>query len=125
MEHYNFWQDLFDTYQSLSDWMKFAWLVVPPAFLLGFAAMVMRYRLSGVAAPGKGSLAYTVFADKNGGLRIYTHDGAGAARLRDGGMEGSYRTVRNAGRFGTADLELIFADAASQNAGEAADGASS
>ena len=35
MDDYNFWQDVFDTDQSLSDWMKFAWLVVPPIFLLG------------------------------------------------------------------------------------------
>ena len=34
MENYNFWQDFFDTYQSLSNWMKVLWLVVPPAFLL-------------------------------------------------------------------------------------------
>ena len=31
----NFWQDFFDTYQSLPDWMKLAWLVVLPAFALG------------------------------------------------------------------------------------------
>jgi hypothetical protein len=34
MDDYNFWQDFFDTYQSLSDWMKALWLIVPPAFLL-------------------------------------------------------------------------------------------
>ncbi len=80
MDHYNFWQDFFDTYQSLSDWMKFAWLVVPPAFLLGFVALIMRYRLAGkhAAEPETGKLAYTVFADENGRLRIYTHGGADA-----------------------------------------------
>lgn len=80
MDGYNFWQDLFDTYQSLSDWMKFAWLVVPPAFLLGFVALVMRYRLVGkrASASNNGRLAYTVISDENGGLRIYTHDGADA-----------------------------------------------
>ncbi|MVA98471.1 hypothetical protein GN330_14575 [Nitratireductor sp. CAU 1489] len=80
MDHYNFWQDFFDTYQSLSDWLKFAWLVVPPAFLLGFVALAMRYRLAGKRAADTetGNLAYTVFADENGGLRIYTHDGAEA-----------------------------------------------
>lgn len=46
MGDYNFWQDFFDTYQSLSDWMKFAWLVVPPAFLLGLVALFMWYRLA-------------------------------------------------------------------------------
>lgn len=80
MDSYNFWQDLFDTYQSLSDWMKFAWLIVPPAFLLAFVALVMRYRLTSkrAADPENGKLAYTVFSDENGGLRIYTHDGADA-----------------------------------------------
>jgi hypothetical protein len=75
---YNFWQDFFDTYQSLSDWMKFAWLVVPPAFLLGLLALVMRYRLAAKRAtePDTGTLAYTVCSDENGILRIYTHDGA-------------------------------------------------
>ena len=26
MEDYNFWRDLFDTYQSLPPWMQFAWM---------------------------------------------------------------------------------------------------
>ena len=47
MDAYNFWRDLFDTYQSLSDWMKLAWLVVPPAFLLGLVALILRYRRDG------------------------------------------------------------------------------
>ena len=25
MDDYNFWRDLFDTYQSLPPWMQFAW----------------------------------------------------------------------------------------------------
>ena len=49
MEPYNFWQDFFDTYQSLSDWMKMLWLIVPPAFILGLVALVMRPG----ARPGK------------------------------------------------------------------------
>lgn len=32
MEPYNFWQDFFDTYQSLNDWIKALWLIVPPVF---------------------------------------------------------------------------------------------
>jgi len=76
MDDYNFWQDFFDTYQSLSDWMKFAWLVVPPAFALGVLALVMRYRLAAkriVDLPA-GSLAYIVIPDEKGTLRIYSHD---------------------------------------------------
>ena len=80
MDTYNFWQDFLDTYQSLSDWMKFAWLVVPPALLLGFVALVTRYRPVSRRATGaeQGSLAYTVFADENGRLRICTPDGGDA-----------------------------------------------
>ena len=47
VEPYNFWQDFFDTYQSLSDWMKFAWLIVPPAFVLGLVALVLHFRAVG------------------------------------------------------------------------------
>ncbi|MEQ8451895.1 MAG: hypothetical protein RIB97_19685 [Nitratireductor sp.] len=84
MDDYNFWQDFFDTYQSLSDWMKFAWLVVPPAFLLGLLALVMRYRLAAkrVTEVEAANLAYTVYSDENGIFRIYTHNGADA--LADG-----------------------------------------
>ncbi|MGD1886609.1 MAG: hypothetical protein ACFB01_05710 [Cohaesibacteraceae bacterium] len=80
MDEYNFWQDFFDTYQSLSDWLKFAWLVVPPAFLLGLVALFMWYRLATkrAAETGTGTLAYTVFSSQNDGLRIYTHNGADA-----------------------------------------------
>lgn len=44
MGDYHFWQDFFDTYQSLSDWMKFAWLLVPPGFVLGLVAIILKYR---------------------------------------------------------------------------------
>lgn len=84
MENYNFWQDFFDTYQSLSDLMKFAWLVVPPAFLLGLLALVMRYRLAAKRGTMRetGNLAYTVFSDENGILRIYTHGGTDVLPIR-------------------------------------------
>ena len=34
MEDYNFWADLFDTYQSLPDWLKLAWLIALAAVAL-------------------------------------------------------------------------------------------
>lgn len=46
MDSYHVWQDAFDTYQSLSEGLKLAWLVVPPAFVLAFTALVLRYRLA-------------------------------------------------------------------------------
>ncbi len=45
MENYNFWQDLFDTYQSLSEIIKILWLIVPPMFILALVAIILRYRL--------------------------------------------------------------------------------
>lgn len=80
MENYNFWKDFFDTYQSLSDWMKMLWLIVPPAFALGALWLGLDYRLkSRPAAPtGDGALAYTVFADETGVWRIHAHQDAEA-----------------------------------------------
>jgi len=46
VDDYNVWQDAFDTYQSLSNGLKIAWLMVPPAFLLGILALVLHYRLA-------------------------------------------------------------------------------
>ena len=78
MESYNSWQDLFDTYQSLPDWMKLAWLVVPPAFVLGLLALLLRYRLAGKRAAGAndGTLAYTIHSDGKGGFFVHAHDSA-------------------------------------------------
>jgi len=74
---YHFWQDFFDTYQSLSNWMKFAWLIVPPAFLLALIALVLRYRLmkKQIEDTAARTLACTVTSDENGFLRIYTREG--------------------------------------------------
>ena len=46
MEHYNLWQDFFDTYQSLSDATKALWLIVPAAFVLGLVALILRTRVA-------------------------------------------------------------------------------
>ena len=80
MESYNFWQDFFDTYQSLSDWVKTLWLIVPPAFALGALWLALDYRLKrrSAAAAEDGVLAYTVFADETGIWRIHAHRGADA-----------------------------------------------
>ena len=72
---YNFWQDFFDTYQSLSDWMKLAWLVVPPMFLLGVISLIMRYRIASKQADRlfDGDLIYTVYRDTEHQLQVYRH----------------------------------------------------
>ena len=75
MDDYNFWQDFFDTYQSLSDWLKLAWLIVPPLFILGFYALVTRFRLSSkkIDKPIDGELVYSVHRDESDQLHIYQH----------------------------------------------------
>ncbi len=75
MDDYNFWQDFFDTYQSLSDWMKFAWLIVPPLFVLGIFALIMRFRLStkNAAKLTGGELIYSVHRDEFDQLHVYQH----------------------------------------------------
>jgi hypothetical protein len=44
MQDYYFLQDLLDTYQSLSDWLKLAWLVVPCATIVALASIGFRQR---------------------------------------------------------------------------------
>ena len=75
MEDYNFWQDFFDTYQSLSDVVKALWLLVPPAFLLGLVALLLRHRVAQREAEhgGRGDLLFTVHRDDDGALRVYRH----------------------------------------------------
>ncbi len=41
---YSFWRDFFDTYQSLSNFMKMLWVVVPPLFILGLVALILFYK---------------------------------------------------------------------------------
>ena len=75
MEDYKFWQDFFDTYQSLSDWMKFAWLIVPPIFLLGLIALIMRYRLASKRANRTidGELIYSIHRGADDQLQVFQH----------------------------------------------------
>ncbi len=45
--HYNFFEDLFDTYQSLSTFMQLAWLVMPFVFIcMMFATWLLHKRQS-------------------------------------------------------------------------------
>ena len=73
---YNFWQDLFDTYQSFPDWMQLLWLIVPPAFLLAMIGLLLHYRLATWRGGQRETLAYTIYADKTGRLRVYAQEGA-------------------------------------------------
>ncbi len=75
MEPYNFWQDFFDTYQSLSDWMKMLWLIVPPAFVLGLVALAMRMRIDLKQADHgfTGKLIYSIHRDTENQFHIVSH----------------------------------------------------
>ena len=75
MEDYNFWQDFFDTYQSLSDWTKALWLIVPPAFVLGLIALVLRHRVAVKQAEHglRADLIYTIHRDGDDQLHVYRH----------------------------------------------------
>ncbi|MGV1769665.1 protein kinase [Agrobacterium vitis] len=44
MADYNVWADLFDTWQSTSDWVKALVIVVPPVFVATVLALVLCYR---------------------------------------------------------------------------------
>ncbi len=78
MDGYNFWQDFFDTYQSLSNWMKALWLIVPPGFLLGLMALIQRHRVAVKEAEHglRGDLIYTIHRDGDDKLCVYRHGAA-------------------------------------------------
>ena len=78
MEDYHFWQDFFDTYQSLSDPTKALWLIVPPGFLLGLMALITRHRVAVRQAESslRGDLIYTIHQDGNDKLHVYRHGAA-------------------------------------------------
>jgi hypothetical protein len=78
MDGYNFWQDFFDTYQSLSDPTKALWLIVPAGFLLGLIALVLRHRVAVRQAESglRGDLIYTIHRDGDGQIHIYRHGAA-------------------------------------------------
>ena len=75
MEDYNFWQDFFDTYQSLSDPTKALWLIVPAGFLLGLIALILRHRVAVRQAEHslRGDLVYTIHRDGDDKLHVYRH----------------------------------------------------
>jgi hypothetical protein len=76
MDSYNFWQDFFDTYQSLSDWTKALWLIVPPAFLLLLIKQLTHWRkLPKPAAPpaSPGRLVYSIYRDDQNRTLVFNH----------------------------------------------------
>ncbi len=75
MDDYNFWQDFFDTYQSLSDPTKALWLIVLAGFLLGLVALILRHRVAVRETEHglRGDLIYTIHRDGDDKLHVYRH----------------------------------------------------
>ncbi|MGV1769813.1 protein kinase [Agrobacterium vitis] len=46
MADYNVWADIFDTWQSMADWVKAIAIVMPPVFAMGVLALLLCYRLA-------------------------------------------------------------------------------
>ncbi|PYE86656.1 hypothetical protein [Phyllobacterium leguminum] len=77
MESYNFWQDFFDTYQSLPDWLKALWLIIPPAFILGLVGLIARLKTDRELINPKthGELVYLIYQDDKVRLYSVSHEG--------------------------------------------------
>lgn len=75
MTEYNFISDFLDTFQSSPNWIKALWLLIPPGFLLGLIAMVMRFSIAKTQVPPKeqGELIYSVHRDAGNQLHIVRH----------------------------------------------------
>ena len=75
MENANFWSEFFDTYQSLPDWLKFLWLVVPPLFAFAFTALFLLQRLALKRFEHKltGNLMYSIHRDEMDMFHVYLH----------------------------------------------------
>ena len=61
------------TYQSLADWIKALWLIVPPAFVFAMTALLLRAKRSIPAPEADGELVYTVYRDASGRYRVLRH----------------------------------------------------
>ena len=75
MTEYNFISDFLDTFQSSPDWIKALWLLIPPGFLLGLIAIVMRFSMANkqMNHSSKGELIYSVHRDAGNQLHIVRH----------------------------------------------------
>jgi Mg2+/Co2+ transporter CorB len=92
MDNSDFWRELFDTYQSLSEWIKTLWLIVPPLSILALIALAMHYRLTRRRQDKEQNhsfsdeeLIYTISQDGNGQIHVYQHK-ADQTQLPDGIM---------------------------------------
>ncbi|WP_234892249.1 protein kinase [Agrobacterium vitis] len=56
MADYNLWADLFDTWQSSSDWIKALIIVTPPVFAVSVLALLLRHRRERPGNPPQGAI---------------------------------------------------------------------
>ncbi|MCM2441744.1 protein kinase [Agrobacterium vitis] len=56
MADYNLWADLFDTWQSSSDWIKTLVIVTPPVFAISVLALLLRHRRERPGNPPQGAI---------------------------------------------------------------------
>ncbi|MBN9044227.1 MAG: hypothetical protein J0H18_01010 [Rhizobiales bacterium] len=75
MGDYNFWADLLDTFQTSPDWIKALWVLMPPGFLLGLVALLLRFQaaISKTDGPRAGRLLYSVYRRADGVVRVIDH----------------------------------------------------
>ena len=71
MEDVSAFQAFLGTYQSLADWIKALWLIVPPVFILLLTALLLRAKRPVPEVDGE--LVYTVHRDAAGQYRILRH----------------------------------------------------
>ena len=71
MEDISAFQAFLGTYQSLADWIKALWLIVPPVFILLLTALLLRAKRTVPEVDGE--LVYTVHRDAAGQYRILRH----------------------------------------------------
>ena len=71
MDDISAFQAFLGTYQSLADWIKALWLIVPPAFIFAMTALLMRGRRAVPEVDGE--LVYTVHRDVSGQYRVLRH----------------------------------------------------
>ncbi|MCF1471803.1 protein kinase [Agrobacterium vitis] len=56
MADYNLWADLFDTWQSSSDWIKALAIVTPPVFAISVLALLLRHRRERPGTPPEAAI---------------------------------------------------------------------
>ena len=71
MEDISAWQAFLGTYQSLADWIKALWLIVPPVFILLLTALLSRAKRPVPEVDGE--LVYTVHRDAAGQYCVLRH----------------------------------------------------